>query len=219
MIDVLILSNAKDVQCMNITLNALISLRNAKNVTPFNIVVIEQQKNITYDGVKTLHYDFKFHYHKCLNYAISKTKNKHIVMCNNDLEFEDYWADKLMIAFGMGYRSLSPYCRRSHKVDSGDHLYEGYIVGVHILGSCIAVERNVIKEIGGLNEDVEFWYSDNIYGEQIKKAKVKHALVCNSFVTHTASSTLNTVANMERRRITGGQKKKYQKALKNLYDA
>jgi hypothetical protein len=62
-----------------------------------------------------------------------------------------------------------------------------------------------------LNEGVSFWYSDNIYGEQIKHAGVKHALVCSSFVTHLGSSTLRAVRDPKmKRRLTTEQKKSFE---------
>jgi GT2 family glycosyltransferase len=119
----------------------------------------------------------------------------------------------------MGYKSLSPYCPNVTNLEKGDHLIEGYIVGVHICGWCICIDRNVISEIGGLNEDVEFWYSDNIYGEQIRRAGIKHALVCNSFVEHTCygSNTLKSMPRAAQYDYTVKQLTSYNKALQGLY--
>lgn len=188
-----------------------------ENIIKYNIVVIEQQ-DCDYEGVTTLHYDFAFNYHRCLNLGISQTKNPYIVLCNNDLVFEKDWAENLHEGFSMGYRSLSPYCKTWTRqwFPSGRYIIEGYTIKIHIVGWCIAVERNVIKEIGGLNEGVEFWYSDDIYGIQIKNLGIVHGMVCCSFVHHMTSKTLDTCNIHERVILTGLQKKKFDETLRTM---
>jgi hypothetical protein len=216
--DILIPSNAKTKELYDLTAGVIKNLREVEDVIKYNIVIIEQQKDKDYGDVTTLHYSFPFNYHKCLNYGVSKTENPHIVLCNNDLAFSKGWAENLHKGFLMGYRSLSPYCLRASPrwFPKGQHVVEGYNIGIHITGWCIAVERSVIKDIGGLSEAVDFWYSDNIYGEQIKRAQIRHAIVCCSYVTHTISATLNTNTTGDKHSLTGEQKKKYDEALRKL---
>ncbi|MCX6328209.1 MAG: hypothetical protein NTZ85_01660 [Bacteroidia bacterium] len=215
--DIIILSNAHNDKCLNITKKVIKNLREVEDIIKYNIIIVEQTAR-NYD-VTTLHYDFPFNYNKLMNMAISQTKNKYVILCNNDLVFHKKWAENIYRAFSMGYKSLSPYCPNVTNLGKGDHLIEGYIIAVHICGWCICIDRDIISQIGGLNEDVEFWYSDNIYGEQIRRAGIKHALVCNAFVEHTCygSNTLKSMPRAAQYDYTVKQLTSYNKALQSLY--
>ncbi len=217
--DIILVSNASSEALYNLTRNTILNLKTVEAKVRYNIVVVEQTSRDY--SVQTLHYDFPFNYNRCLNYGISKTSNDYIVLCNNDLNFERLWAERLLVGFSMGYRSLSPYCKTASRrwLPQGAHLIEGYNIGIHITGWCIAVKRDVIKEIGGLCEDVDFWYSDNIYGKQIEKARIKHAIVCHAYVNHMTSLTLNSNPADVKGKYTVAQKKKYDQALIKLFDA
>jgi len=216
--DIILVSNAKG-RGKLFTENAIKSILLSKNQINFNIIVVEQIKGITYKNATTINYDFKFNYNKCLNLGISKTKNKYIVLCNNDLQFHPLWAENLYRGFKAGFISLSPYCKRTlGKKDIGNHILQGYQIARHVAGWCIAIDRGIFKKIGKINDDVEFWYSDNIYADQLIKAKIKHGLICNSFVTHTngGSNTLNVQPKEKNLDLTGNQLKKYNKAKRKV---
>jgi hypothetical protein len=215
--DIIIVSNAVSEGLYALTQNTIRNLRAIEGKIKYNIVFIEQTKKDF--SAKTIHYDFPFNYNKCLNLGISRTENDVLVLCNNDLHFEKGWAERLNMGFMMGYRSLSPYCKTASRrwLPMGNHLIEGFNIGIHITGWCIALKRDVLKEIGGLCEEVDFWYSDNIYGKQIEKAKIKHAIVCNAFVNHMTSLTLNSSTAESKSKFTVGNKKKYDQALIKLY--
>ena len=68
----------------------------------------------------------------------------------------------------------------------------GYEVGIkgQLLGWCIIMDRVVMEKIGEFDCPVNFWYSDNVYAEQLKAAGIKHALVGNSRVRHFTSRSL-----------------------------
>ena len=222
--DVIILSKSDTNEHIDITKNCIRSLLSAKNKIGVNIYVIESHnKNIKYNGAKTIYWvgDDGFNYNQALNYGISISKEEYVFCCNNDLVFGNNWADNCYYVFAMGYESVSPYCSMTHPrfTPSGDFLISGYQVGFHIAGWCIGVKRDMIEKLGGFNTAVNFWYSDNIYCEQIKIARVKHALVCNSFVTHLdfGSQTLNTLEQKEKTRLTSAQRKVFNNEVKKLY--
>lgn len=213
--DIIFISSAKG-KGKTLTQSAIKSLIDSKDVIDFNIVVIESQKGVKYAGATTYNYDFKFNYNKCLNLGISKTENKYIVLCNNDLIFEKRWADKLHIGFQMGFLSLSPYCKTTLGLkNTGSHIINGYQIAKHLAGWCIAVDRGIFKEIGKLNEAVVFWYSDNVYKDQIKAKKIKHGLVCNSFVTHLGGGS-NTLKTLDKNKMSFYTKKQRIKYLSNF---
>jgi len=223
--DVIILSYSKTKQHKQITLDCIKSLVEAKNRIKINIIVLESyDASVNFKNTKTIFYQQeKFNYNHSMNYGFSLTNSDYVFFCNNDLIFSDGWADACYHVFKMGYDSLSPYCSASHPrfTRTGDYLVSGYQVGFHVSGWCIGVDRKMFKRIGGFNEAVRFWYSDNLYAEQLKIEGVKHALVCNSLVLHLdmGSKTLQTVPNRERASLTSVQRRIYEKEVRRLWNA
>ena len=223
--DIVILSYAKTREHKQITEKCIKSLTEARNKVRVNIIVLESfDPTIKYKNAKNVFYDRKpFNYNHSMNKGFEYTDADYVFFCNNDLIFNDGWADACYQAFAMGYESISPYCPTSHKrfTKNGDFLLQGYQVGFHVSGWCIGVERKMFERIGGFNEAVRFWYSDNLYAEQLKIAKVKHALVCNSLVKHLdmGSKTLQTMDRKEKAQLTSIQKSKYDKEVRRLWDA
>ena len=222
--DVILLSYSKTAKHIKITKDCIASLRKAENKIGVNIIVIESfNPSIKYDGTTTVFWvgGNGFNYNESMNYAFTLTKEKYVFFCNNDLDFSDYWADHCYHVFSMGINSLSPYCKTSHPrfAKSGDYMIKGYQVGFHIPGWCIGVERETFVKLGGFNTAVRFWYSDNIYAEQLKIAGIRHALVCNSFVRHLdfGSQTLLSLDNKEKHKLTSTQKKVFNNEVKRLY--
>lgn len=218
-IDVILISNAKSDSYKDLTKFAINScLENTSNV---NIYVVEQNKDVEYDEpVKTINYEFDFNYNKCINYAVKNyCKSEFICFANNDVYFHEQWADYLLNNVPKKYLSASPYCHASH--GKGKMHYtetandiSNYNVGKCIAGWCIFVHRSVFEIIGQLDEGVLFWYSDNLYKDQIKYHGIKHVLVYDSKVTHlgAGSNTLKSSANHDL--YTSGQYKNYLKAAK-----
>lgn len=223
--DVILLSYSKTPTQVKTTQDCIKSLIRAKNKIGVNIFVVESYNpDIKFKGAETHFYKKKeFNYNQSMNFAFTLTKEKYVFFANNDLEFFDGWADACYHVFRMGYASLSPYCPVTHPrfTKDGKFLLQGYRVGFHVAGWCIGVDRTMFKKLGGFNEAVTFWYSDNLYAEQLKLADVKHCLVCNSFVKHLGfgSKTLNSLTPQEKAKLTSRQRKVFNKEVKRLYDA
>jgi len=217
--DVIILTYSIDEKHAQITRDTLKSLKNAEMDIKLKPLVIESGNDYDF-GVETIRFDEKFNYNKALNLGLSKTKNKYALLCNNDLVYEKGFAERLYAGFKLGFMSLSPYCKiyNKNRTEIGDYIFQSYQVGVSIAGWCIAIDRAILSTIGKLNEEVDFWYSDNIYGEQIKRYDIKHGLVCNSFVEHLGSMTLNELKRKDFVKLTTKQKAKYQKAIAGIYE-
>ena len=219
-LDVVFVSDAKTNDHLLLTLDSVGTLLASDNNIDFNVAIVEN-RDILYEemfnhiegNIKTVHYDFKFNYNKCLNLGASKLSAAHILFCNNDLIFHRDSIRRLFKGFG-SFRSVSPYCNLSHPTriynnptKSGNFLKSGHRIGSRIAGWCIGMERSLFDEIGGFDEDVDFYYSDNIYADQLISAGVEHALVCNSFVDHLKSMTLKDHGNVHS--LTSAQKRKY----------
>jgi len=223
--DIIILAYSKTPEQKGITQDCIDSLIKAKNNVKVNIIVLESyDESVVFNDATTIFFKEKeFNYNRSMNEGFKRSKNKYVFFCNNDLIFEDGWADACFNVFNMGYKSLSPYCTVTHPefVESGAYIMVGYQIRFHIAGWCIGVDREMFKELGGFNEAVRFFYSDNIYAEQLKIADMKHALVCNAYVKHVekGSSTLKSLPKQEELKLTWSQKGFYDKEVGRLWNA
>lgn len=221
--DIIIVSATKNDYFKVMTQNAINSCINSGG--DFKFYVIETFNfNVKYEHAEVIYYKDEFNYHKCMNLGISRSDSAIIAICNNDIIFHDKWATNIAHVFKYHpeYDSLCPYCPgyhdNIHKIPKGDHLKEGWDTGRLVPGWCIVFRRSILKKIGKLNEEVGFWYSDNIYCQQLITHRIKHALVCNSFVEHlqSGSRTLYTETKERQGELTHKQKKLYQNAKKSL---
>lgn len=208
MIDVIIPTNTKDEMSKVITEASVKSLRSSSSLQ-FNVVVIEQQKSFSHPYAdKVLNYDFPFNYNRVLNYGLSHTSANYVLLCNNDLIYHTGFFEELKKGFRLGYLSLSP-TNPVRSIFTTKPIVEGYGINHNLMGWCIAVKREIFDIIGKIDEDVSFWYSDNIYADQLKYHGLKHARVTSSYVFHLSSSSL--------RNLTKEQKEEYTKKQKKIY--
>lgn len=209
MIDVIIPADSTKIGLRMMTQATINSLITSEPGMKFNIVVIDGNKNtVGFDNARTFTYDFAFNYHKCINLGLKYGSADIVVFCNNDLLFDKFWLTKTLEAMGETYFSASP----NTKTSSIAGKIEGYEIAKQILGWCIIVKRKIFEKIGKLDEVVNFWYSDNVYAEQLRRAGIKHILVLHSHVTHLGSRTLRETR--DKPGITVQQKKIFKNWLK-----
>lgn len=190
-LDVIILSNAKTDELKQVTEYCLETLNETRGNTQIKALVIEQNPIIRYDNCEVYHLtDAKFHYNKFMNFGaeITKPGADYIAFCNNDLEFTPLWADVILSEMGKNnIESASPLCRILHKgMVYKDKLISGYNTREHVCGWCLVIKRSLFERLGGFDIDVNFWCSDDAYGEQLKAIGVKHYLITQSVVNHFA---------------------------------
>ena len=210
-VDVVIPTNTMDEQIRAITQNSIYSLRSCEpNNVKFNVVVCEQNKDAQdYEQVDlTLHYDFPFNFNKVLNYGAQHCNNKYIMFVNNDIMYCRGFIMPLLSAAMMGYRSLSPTDPHHDKPDERPYV-EGYGIDLELKGWFILCDRAMYEQIGGFDERVDFYWSDNLYKEQLKSVGIKHARVTNSFAVHFGRSTLRKHDRQKRIELTDGQGEKF----------
>ena len=210
--DIIIVSNGRNGYLRTVTKHAIDTCVMSSSLITFNFIIVEQAKNVTYKipRTKTVHYDFEFNYNKCLNLGLKYSTTKYVALCNNDLDFRPFWAENIITGMGDKYLSASPE-RRSRR----QGVVEGYEIAKHINGWCIVINREVIKRIGKLDEGVKFWYSDDIYADQLKQQGIKHVLVRHSLVRHLGSRTLRT--SRDGRDLMRKQRQFYIEARKKYY--
>jgi GT2 family glycosyltransferase len=216
MVDVVIISFAKNDEFKKVTESAIRSLQSSERSIDFRVVVVETNKKVSYDQFKnteTVHPDVPFGYHRYLNIGIARGRSEYVCICNNDLIFKPNWASTIISQMRRDRQllSASPYSTIPHKTVYGlnpsNSLDYGYQIRRHISGWCIFQKREIYQKIGKLDERFEFWYADNDYGETIKRKGIKHALVRNSVVDHIESVTLTSKSEIEQTRLTRAQRK------------
>lgn len=218
-VDVIIPSNGTELFSRVITEASIKSLRSSlkENSTyQFNVVVVEQNNSITHPYAdKVIYYDFPFNYNRVLNLGISETNGEYVLLCNNDLIYHTGFFDEMLRVFRIGYLSLSP-TNPLRSVPSVKPIIEGYGINHDLMGWCIATKRELFKRIGKIDEAVSFWYSDNLYADQLKYYHIEHARVAMSFVSHigSGSTSLRKLSREEKEELTTLQKKIYEDARK-----
>jgi GT2 family glycosyltransferase len=191
-IDVIIPADSTKIGLRMMTQRTIDSLIASEPDMKFNIIVIDGNQNtVGFRGARTFTYDFPFNYHRCVNLGLSYGNSDVVAICNNDLVFDKFWLTKTLAAMGETYQSASP----NNKTSTISGVLRGYDVARILLGWCIVIKRKVFDIIGKLDEVVNFWYSDNVYGEQLRRAGIEHILVLHARVTHLGSRTLRESKN------------------------
>jgi GT2 family glycosyltransferase len=181
------------------------------------IIVVESDPNIEYEGTITVHPDpsIEFNYNAFLNIGASIATGYYIAFCNNDLLFEGGWWSSLynnMIKNNVP--SGSPLCPNTHKEFGYKHenkVHLGIEIRKYIAGWCIVLDRLWYLKMGKFDERFKFWCADNSYGEQLKKHGKNHVLDCNSIVHHVQSATLKNIQGLVKEDYTMNQVKKFNK--------
>lgn len=177
------------------------------------VIVVETGQVVSYKNIDVYtQFPGKFNYNACLNWGLEFAENDIHILANNDLVFHKYHS----IGYHMkenGFDSGSAWYKGC-MVPQGDYIYPGYEVGFTLTGWCIFITKETYKKIGLLDEGVDFWYSDNLYAEQLKKHNLKHGLFCNTQVDHLTNQTLNTMPLKLKREYSIGQLAKYESCRK-----
>jgi len=204
MIDVIFVADTTNLVHQSMTQTAIKSCRAAEKRMKMNFIVVDGNQNTRgFWNAKTVTYDFEFNYNKCLNVGIQQGKSEYIALCNNDLLFYKSWAKNIIDAMKKGYMSASPYDRATRLTG----YREGYGIAKELKGWCIVIRRDLLDIIGPLETPVTFWFSDNVYAEQLKKHNIKHILCYDSRVFHLKSKTL--ASSQRKKEYTTGQGKAF----------
>lgn len=198
-VDIVIISNAKDIFLRDTTHIAIDSLYKSEDPEKikFKVVVVESNKDISYNSynedpnkdVKTIYTDMPFGYHRYLNFGRKVGNSEYVVLCNNDLEFMANWATNAINAmnetgvWSAGCCNPNKSLHKKH-IEQGHRIIHGHAVSNHITGWCIFQKREIYEHIGDLDETFEFWFSDNDYSQTLIKKGFYNILVVNSHVLH-----------------------------------
>lgn len=206
--DLIIVAYSSNSNLIKVTQNCIDSIRSECD----NIIIVEIFPiKYDYKDCLVIPYEGIFNYNRALNLGIEYSKGDILILANNDLIFYPGWSQigPLMIANGFGSASALSQFHIKKGIVAGDYIYEGYAIELMITGWCIFTLRSTIEKIGRLNEDFDFWYSDNMYAEQIRNAGIRHGLFCNVRVDHLTSATLKTLPHRKQRKYIFDNIRKY----------
>lgn len=212
MVDVIIPSKTKE-GAIEITRNCIESLRDSEQDFKFNVVIVESGGDVCDVGQdSTIMMNCPFNYNKALNLGANSCSADWVVLANNDLIFHKNWFSAIIKANKDHHNivSFSPWDNNHHntRMTLDRDIYEGYTVGLEIAGWCIVVKREILKQIS-LGEHVSFWYSDDVYSDELKRHDFRHALIRQSKVDHLVSKTLmyGDTSEEQRNELTWKQRK------------
>ncbi|NBU96944.1 MAG: glycosyltransferase [Spirochaetia bacterium] len=195
LLDVVIISYAKDDYCRALTTNCINSLIASENnsLDLFNIIVVESEPEINWEhlaeNVKTYPAPLPYGYHKFLNFGRKMGNSPWVALCNNDLIFKDGWFTSIIEASAHlpDFMSFSPMCPMTqplYGIRENNGVIEGYEIRKHISGWCIVHKREIYNIIGELDERFHHWFCDNDYAMELVANGLRHALVTESIVEH-----------------------------------
>ena len=197
------------------TLQTITTARQDK--ADLNVIIVETSgKKVDYPGAEIVMYKGQFNYNRALNLGLAKAKGDIHILANSDLVFCKGWSQigQQMKINGFDSASALSEDRRQSAFKRGDWIYPGYEIGIHLTGWCIFVTKECIKKLGSLDETFEFWYSDNVYADQLQANNLRHGLFCNVQVNHVTSVTVRTAPAADQRRYTREATTRYSKLKK-----
>lgn len=206
--DIVIVSKSINQDMVDITNNCIASVRQECDL---NVIVVETGGiKVKYDA-NVMYFNEPFNYNRALNYGLMYVKGDVHILANNDTVFYKGWSKigKQMRDNGFDSASVLSNDPRQRSFERGEFIYEGYNIGVHLTGWCIFLTKECLKKIGRLDESMTFWYSDNVYTDQLKKHGLRHGLFCNAQVDHLGSRTLKTLPFRDQRKYSVNSKAKY----------
>ena len=198
-VDVVILSKAKDKHTFNMTQNAVNTCLFKSNGLSINIIVIENGEPVEYENATTIHKPEAFNYNEFANTGAALGTAEWVMIANNDLTFEDGWLHHLIAADHPIVSPHEPHDPRQLRIKKNT---EGDVTGTHLSGWCFMIKRQLWEDIGRFDTDVSFWCSDDVVIEQVKAQGILPMLVKQSIVNHNASTTLRTMSGDQQDQMT-----------------
>lgn len=218
-VDVIIVSLGDTPERREMTNTAINTLLASDQLVQFNIVVVEHHKTFLKEGhvyegcTVVVPQEEKFNYNLYLKYGIKHSSGAPwTVLANNDLLFHRGWMTTIMKMFNVtGIKSFSPWNDGTHQEKFPGQtklLHVGHRVAYELAGWCMVIRRDLLDQMD-LSTRVMFWYSDNIYADELKRLNERHALVTESLVTHLESATINKFDPKKLHQYTHQQTKLY----------
>lgn len=190
LVDVIVLSKAATEDLRVMTQQTVDTCIAGANSLPVNVTVLEQATDrhgvvMKYQHATTVHMPGGFHYNAFANHGARLGSADWIMIANNDLIFHDGWLHALLAA---NHLAVSPRCPKAHPEVIENRV--GDRTGQDFAGWCFMIRRSLWELIGGFDECVDFWCSDDVVIQQLKAVNVLPMLVADAAVEHLRSVTL-----------------------------
>lgn len=211
-VDVIFISRAATPELRALTVNAIRTLIASEAAVKFNIIVFEQCAGVEYENATTHYRPEAINYNAFMNEGIAMGSADYVVMANNDLRFTPGWFSAIHAAMEKHQLlSASPFCpnTQGRVKRNWQEVSFGYVIMREVSGWALVANRKLFDKIGKINEDMRFWYADNVYARQLYNAGIRHGLVKNSVVYHLGSSTLKTLPAQEKNELTVNLKQRF----------
>lgn len=191
-VDIVILSKATTSTMARMTQQAIDSAIAGANSLPVNIIVVESVGHVRYNNAQTIYHDTgnNFCYNANANLGARQGQSEWIMIANSDLIFKSGWLHHLLIA---NNPVVSPKCPNDIRQKDIKANAKGDVNAVHFSGWCFMIKRDLWQQIGGFDERVNFWASDDCVIEQVKQKGILPMIVPDSEVVHLGSTTFKTV--------------------------
>jgi len=201
-VDVVILSNGSDRSLRAMTQTTIDSCLSGANSLPVNVIVVEARPNLAYRNAVTIPAPpGSFNYNRTANAGAEHGSAPWLMIANNDLKFEDGWLHALLAA---DHPIVSPHNPGDPRQADLEQNEVGRENGRHLSGWCYCLTRDLYRLIGGFDERVRFWCSDDAVLEQVVGAGYDPMIVPAARVKHLTSRTLRR-AGRDHDELTWGQ--------------
>jgi len=210
-VDIVVLSNTKDVRYYNMLKRCLESIKMSSNIIS-NTIVVETNKKLR-DKQETLslpidHFivpdDEIFNYNRYQNYGLDYCESDYICFSNNDVVYEKDTLSTLVKYLSI-FDSVSPWERTmSDRFFKTRGIYEGYATRQFVTGWCFMTKRSTLDKIGKFDERFSFWFADDDYSKMLQTNNLKHALIGDATVNHLVGQSHDLWPENERYNQTDG---------------
>lgn len=201
-VDVVMLAYTGTREIYEMNRKAIQSLREGDPELVFNVFLLESNIEFPdmgweYDAeTQVIYPKEKFNFNHFNNIGKELGKADWIVFSNNDVVFEAGWCTALLAAnkVNPALRSLCPVDPQSKHTPEGtfsqDAQFEiGHLVRVTFTGWCFMVQRTVFEETGPFDKRFDYYFADDDFTMQLRKADILNAAVPKSQVHHLAHMT------------------------------
>jgi GT2 family glycosyltransferase len=201
-IDVVMLAFTRSAEIFQMNREAIATLRLGDPELQFNVFLIESNPAFAelgwaYDAaVQVIYPGEKFNFNRYNNIGARLGKADWILFSNNDVVFgRDFCTAMLAVqAQHPRLRCLCPVDAASPHTPMGTFgAAETYRIGHHVrvtfTGWCFMVQRSVWAQIGGFDERFDYYFADDDFTMQLRKADILNAAVMGAHVRHLAHVT------------------------------
>lgn len=185
-VDVVILSHANTPALHRMTQTAIDTCIAGANSLPVNVIVLEQARG-EYRNANWVRTRDPFNYNRFANRGAKMGSAEWLMIANNDLIFHDGWLHALLAA---DHPVVSPKCPRDSRQAEFIENTTGYFTARHFSGWCYMLRREIWERLGGFDDCVDFWCSDDVVIEQLRALDIAPMIVPDALVEHLQSVSL-----------------------------